>query len=161
MTTVRVSATCSLPPERVLHAAHDFSTRRVEVWPAVREEHFVVHALGETTADVTEGTPAGVGTNWERCRYDWTEPGRVIATVIDSNVYAAPGSRWEITATASGHGSHVEMTWIRKFRRNPRGLIFGTLFRVVGRPIFGRYARQVLANLEHEVHTTPGQPLPS
>ena len=28
------------------------------------------------------------------------------------------------------------------------GLIFGTLFRVVGRPIFGHYARQVLANLE-------------
>ena len=30
----------------------------------------------------------------------------------------------------------------------PRGLIFGTLFRIVGRPIFGRYARQVIANLE-------------
>ena len=42
------------------------------------------------------------------------------------------------------------MTWIRTFRRNPRGLIFGTLFRAVGRPIFGRYAHQVLDNLESD-----------
>jgi hypothetical protein len=34
------------------------------------------------------------------------------------------------------------------FRRNPRGLFFGTLFRIVGRPIFGHYARQVIANRE-------------
>jgi hypothetical protein len=40
------------------------------------------------------------------------------------------------------------MTWQRTFRRNPRGLFFGTLFRIIGRPIFGHYARQVIANLE-------------
>jgi len=38
--------------------------------------------------------------------------------------------------------------WQRTFRRNPRGLLFGTLFRIVGRPIFGHYARQVITNLE-------------
>ena len=150
MTTIRISATCSLPPERVLHAAYDFTARRIRVWPAVREEHFVVHDQGETTAVVTEGTPAGIGINWERCRYDWSEPGRVIATVIDSNVYAVPGSSWQITATAADNGSRVDMTWIRAFRRNPRGLMFGTLFRAVGRPIFGHYAHQVLANLESD-----------
>jgi len=40
------------------------------------------------------------------------------------------------------------MVWQRTFRRNPRGLFFGTLFRIAGRPIFGHYARQVIANLE-------------
>ena len=49
MTTIRISATCSLPPERVLHAAYDFTARRIRVWPAVREEHFVVHDQGETS----------------------------------------------------------------------------------------------------------------
>ena len=68
--------------------------------------------------------------------------------MTDSNVYAQPGSSWQITATPAGHGSRVEMVWLRTFRRNPRGLIFGTLFRIVGSPIFARYARQVLANLE-------------
>jgi Polyketide cyclase / dehydrase and lipid transport len=147
MITIPVALDCPLPPERVLHAAHDFSRRRVQIWPAVREQHLAVHQLGETSADVTEGTPAGIGINWERCRYDWSEAGRVSATVTDSNVYAQPGSSWQITATPAGGGSHVVMTWNRKFRRTPRGLIFGTLFAIVGRPIFRSYARETLANL--------------
>ena len=150
MTTIRISTACSLPPDRVLGAAYDFGPRRVHIWPAVREEHFVVHDHGTMSADVTEGTPTGVGFNWERCRYDWSEPGLVTATVIESNVYTARASSWQISAAASESGSHVEMTWIRTFRRSPRGLIFGTLFRTVGRPIFDRYARQVLANLEKD-----------
>ena len=106
-------------------------------WPWLargpRSAHPVVHELGETTAHATEGTPTGIGINWERCRYDWSEPGRVTATVTGSNVYARPGSFWQLTATPSEHGSRVEMVWQRTFRRNP---------------IFGSYARQVIANLE-------------
>ena len=152
MTTIKIELDCPLRPEQVSHAAHDFSPARVEVWPAVREQHFKVHDLGETSADVTEGTPAGIGINWERCHYAWSQDGRVTATVTDSNVYAHPGSSWSITATpAPGGGSHVTMTWIRKFRRTPRGLIFGGLYAVVGRPIFARYARETLDNLERQL----------
>ena len=68
--------------------------------------------------------------------------------MTSSNVYAHPGSSWQLTATPSEGGSRVEMVWERAFRRNPRGLFFGTLFRIAGRPLFGRYARQVIANLE-------------
>ena len=66
MTTIRVATDCMLAPARVLHAAYDFGPRRTQVWPAVHAEHLTVHALGETTADATEGTPAGIGINWER-----------------------------------------------------------------------------------------------
>jgi len=68
MTTVRISTDCALPPAGVLHAACDFSPRRTRVWPAVRAGHLTVHELGNMTADVTEGTPTGLGVNWERCR---------------------------------------------------------------------------------------------
>lgn len=68
--------------------------------------------------------------------------------MTDSNVYAHPGSSWQLSAAPSGRGSRIEMVWQRTFRRNPRGILFGALFRVAGRPIFGRYARQVIANLE-------------
>jgi hypothetical protein len=57
-------------------------------WLAVRTEHLTIHEISGTTADVTEGTPAGIGISWERCRYDWSEPGQVTATATDSNVYA-------------------------------------------------------------------------
>jgi polyketide cyclase/dehydrase/lipid transport protein len=147
MTEIRVVTDSPLPAERVLAAARDFSLRRAEVFPAVRIEHFEVHDLGDVWADVTEGTPAGIGVNWERCHYDWSQPGSVKATVTSSNVYAASGSSWELRATPTDAGSEVEMIWVREFTSSSRGRIFGTLFRLIGKPIFGRYAREILDNL--------------
>ena len=125
MPTIRIATDCTLPPARVLRAAYNFGPDRTLVWPAVRAEHLTVHELSDTTADATEGTPAGIGINWERCHYDWSQPGRVTATVTGSNVYVHPGSSWQLTATPSKRGSRVEMVWQRTFCRNPRGLFFG------------------------------------
>src|SRR5690242_12951602 len=57
---VRISATCSLPPELVLAAACDFSARRAEIWPNVPAKLMTVHAVGRASADVTEGTRKGL-----------------------------------------------------------------------------------------------------
>ena len=149
MPTINVVLETSLPPQRVLQAAHDFSERRAEVFPAVLVEHMEVHELADTSADVTEGTPVGpFGINWERCNYDWLQPCSVRAPVTDSNVYEPAGSSWEIKATESDGGSRVEMTWVRQFQANARGRAFGTAFRLVGKPIFRKYARDTLQNLE-------------
>ena len=91
---------------------------------------------------------AGIGDNWERCDYDWSQPSSVKATVKESNVYAVPGSSWEIKATPNESGSQVEMIWIRGFQRNARGRIFGTAFRLVGDRIFEKYGRDIVKNLE-------------
>jgi hypothetical protein len=137
----------SLSPGAVLEAAHDFTDRRSDVFPAVEAEHFEVRSIADNHADVTEGTRTGIGTNWERCRYDWSNPGSVTAAVTDSNVYA-PGSSWTITAVAGPQGSQVEMTWARQFKHTIRGRLFGFLFWLAGRTIFGKYARQIVDNLE-------------
>jgi hypothetical protein len=149
MTVINVATESTLSSERVLQAAFDFSDRRESVFPAVSVKRTIVHELGQTSADVTEGTRAGPIVNWERCRYDWSTPGRVIATVVDSNVYATPGSKWEITAVPNEDGgSHVEMTWTREFKHGPRGRFFGTLFRLVGDRIFHGYALTTIENME-------------
>jgi hypothetical protein len=149
MTVIKVETDSTLPPERVLHAAYDFSERRESIFPAVSVKRTTVHEVGQTSADVTEGTRAGPIVNWERCRYDWSTPGCVIATVTDSNVYADPGSKWEITASPKEDGgSHVELTWTREFKRGPRGRFFGTLFRLVGDRIFRGYALTTIKNME-------------
>jgi hypothetical protein len=148
VTTIRVVTETSVAPDRVLFAAHDFSERRAEIFPAVSVPKLEVHEQSATSADVSEGTRAGIGENWERCDYDWSQPGSVTATVTDSNVYAVPGSSWEIKATSNGSGSRVEMIWVREFRRDTRGRIFGTAFRLFGNRIFGKYGRDILANLE-------------
>ena len=129
MTTIHVVADSALPAARVLEAARDFSELRPEIWPAVSLEYMEVHELGDTSADVTEGTKAGVGVNWERCRYDWSQPGSVIATVTASNVYAVPGSSWQLRATPDGDGSRVEMIWTREFKPGARGRGFAGIKR--------------------------------
>jgi len=148
MSRIHVTTPSRLSPEVVLAAGHDFSARRAEVFPAVSIPHFEVHELNRSTADVTEGTPVGIGINWERCDYDWSQPGSVKAVVTDSNVYQPASSSWELRATPADNGSTVEMIWIREFTRNTRGRIFGTLFRLIGKPIFTREAKRTIRNLE-------------
>jgi len=147
MRTITFSFESWLPPGSVLEAAHDFTDRRSNVFPAVEAEHFEVHSLADEHADVTEGTGTGIGISWERCRYDWSKPGSVNAVVTDSNVYVL-GSSWTIIAVAAPQGSRVEMTWARGFKHTSRGRLFGTAFRLVGRPIFRNYARKIIDNLE-------------
>src|SRR5690349_10047352 len=103
--TISITGDVTLSPELVLTAVQDFSARREEVFPAVLVKRMTVHSLTDTRADVTEGTRAGPFIFWERCDYDWTQPGRVIAVVTASNVYATPESSWEITATPASTGS--------------------------------------------------------
>lgn len=154
MTTIHITTHSRLSPEQVLAAGHDFSARRTEIFPAVSTPHFEVHELSQTSADVTEGTPSGVGINWERCRYDWSHPGSVKAIVTHSNVYQPTKSSWELRAGQADNGSRIEMIWIREFTHNARGRIFGTLFKLIGKPIFTREAKRTVRNLERLEATT-------
>jgi hypothetical protein len=152
MVAVQVAADSSLPPEKVLEAARDFSDRRAEVWPMVQSKYLQVHETGDTSAEVTEGTFLA-GRFWERSRYDWSEPGVVKATVVDSNVFK-PGSTWELRAAGRNGGSKVEMTLNRDFQSGFRGSIasavnhgFGDRWRRLG---WARMLRQVLREIEKQ-----------
>ncbi|PBC66182.1 polyketide cyclase/dehydrase/lipid transport protein [Streptomyces sp. TLI_235] len=145
-TTIRVAVETSVTADRVLDAAHDFSARRASVFPAVSLKHLRVHRLGDSSAEVTEGSRAGAVV-WERCAYDWSRPGSVKAEVVDSNVYI-PGSTWELTARPTAGGSHVEMTWVRNFLPSPGARLLGTAYRTVGPRMFRHDARRVLRALE-------------
>jgi len=150
--SVQVTVDSSLPPEEVLEAVRDFSDRRAKVWPMVQSKHLEVHETGDTFAEVTEGTFVA-GRFWERNRYDWSEPGLVRATVIDSNVLK-PGSAWEVGARPRNGGSTVEMSVNREFQPGLKGRIgsainhgFGDRWRRFG---WRRMLGQVLGELEKQ-----------
>ena len=146
--TIRVTAKTSSPPERVLDAGRDFSKRRADVWPNVKVKHLQIHELGKTFADVTEGTWV-VGLFWERDRYDWSQPGLVKATVIDSSVFES-GSTWELRATPRDGGSDVEIVLHRGFRRGPKGRIASMVHHTAGKWIWGWFLRRALAAVERQ-----------
>jgi hypothetical protein len=146
--TIRVVAKTSSPPERVLDAGRDFSERRADVWPNVTPKHLEVHELGETFADVTEGTWV-VGLFWERSRYDWSQAGLVKATVIDSSVFE-PGSTWELRATPCDGGSEVEIVLHRGFRPGPKGRIASAVHHTAGKWVWGWFLHHALAAIEKQ-----------
>ena len=115
MPRVHVIDTTTIPAERVLESARDFSTHRADLWPDVHLEHFIVHELGPTSADVTEGNPWPIGLVWERLRYDWSEPGALRGVVTASNLFH-PGSTWELHATDTVAGTRVEIIAQRNLR---------------------------------------------
>jgi hypothetical protein len=154
--TIRVAAHTPLAPHQVLEAAHDFSARRADVWPNVRKQHLIVHNSGENFADVTEGTWV-VGLFWERNRYDWSKPGTVKATVIDSSIFE-PGSTWELQATTGDSGSQVQMVLHRGFRRGLKGRIASTVHHTVGTWVWRWFLRSALATVAKQTdipRTTP------
>jgi len=148
MHTITIDLTTPVSPERVLARIVDFSAKRPEVFKAVQAKRLIVHDVGETTADVTEGTRSGPILNWERCDYDWSRPGVVLAKVKDSNIYALTGSYWELSATPAGQGSDVRMVWAREFRRSPKGRLFNFVFKRFGQGLFTKYAGEILSNIE-------------
>jgi hypothetical protein len=82
------------------------SRLRAELWRDVYTEHLTIHDQGETWADVTEGNPWPIGLVCERLRYEWSQPGSVRGTVIESNLFK-PGSTWEIRATPNADGGSL------------------------------------------------------
>ncbi|MGV9803812.1 hypothetical protein ACWDTP_37800 [Mycobacterium sp. NPDC003449] len=114
MPVIRLTMTSTLPPVELMAVLTDFGATRPSQWPTIDDAYFQVHAIGDTWAEVTEGTAAA----WERARYDWdTERGRVTITTHESKVFG-PGGGWvfQLTPTAEGSKVDIELT------RNPEGL---------------------------------------
>jgi hypothetical protein len=104
----------SLAPEAVRAALIDFSERRPEIWPGVTPELYEVYSVGETSADVKEGTRLPWGPFWARERYDWSDPDTVRWTVVESN-FSEPGT--QISAALRRRedgGTRIELHWERK-----------------------------------------------
>ena len=128
-----------LPPDAVLQALVNFSTERQRIWretshPAV----YRVHEIGETRAVVTEGIPF----SWSRERYDWSRPGIVTLTQLDSNVARNGTIRYELEP--DGAGTRITCTRHREFF-GARGRVAGTVMRLIGPAVL---KRQLHAGLE-------------
>ena len=115
MPTVELHMTSSLSAPELMAILTDFSPARPRQWPTIDADHFTVHALGDTWAEVTEGTASA----WERARYDWDDRRhRVTVTTHDSKVFG-PGGGWVFQLTPYDAGTRIDI----ELTRNPTTLV--------------------------------------
>jgi hypothetical protein len=113
MPRLELDVETSLPPERVREALLDFSERRPELWPSIEPSLYAVYSVGETSADVREGTKLLFTRIWANEHYDWSTPDTIRWTVTESN-FSAPGSYVAATLhPRDGGGTRVHIEWER------------------------------------------------
>jgi hypothetical protein len=119
-----------LEPEEVVSHLVDFGERRPELWPAIDPSVYSVHTVGADWAEVTEGS-AVLGGIWARERYDWSQPGIVQATILDSNFWHRGGT-WTLRAAPRANGGS-RLTVVRDRRaKNAKARVLEGLMRMVG-----------------------------
>ena len=145
MAKLHYEADGAVSADRFTKALTDFSERRPELWPGLDAKYYEVHELGDTWADVTEGTDIFGGV-WARERYDWSEPGVVRLTLQDSADFV-PGTVtvYRITPGVDG-GCHVAVDFQRT-ARSLRGRLVGVLVSLAGRRRFADELREALDRL--------------
>ncbi|MDP9890170.1 hypothetical protein [Pseudarthrobacter enclensis] len=110
MPKVEMVVDTPIPPATVREALLDFSPGRPNVWPGIHAPLYEVYDVGDTYADIREGSKAPGGAIWAKEHYDWSDPETVTWTVQESN-FCAPGSyvSARIKPNVSG-GSRIHIT---------------------------------------------------
>jgi hypothetical protein len=108
------------PADAIRAALLDFSERRPDLWPGLPPAQYKVYEVGDTWAEIREGYRGRI---WVRERYDWSVPGSIRFTAVDSG-FAKPGSYVVVEIEpAEGGGSTLHVTWVRWGKD-----VFGKLF---------------------------------
>jgi hypothetical protein len=142
---IHYEADGAVSADRFIAALTDFGPRRPELWPGLDAKFFTLHELGDTWADVTEGTDIFGGV-WARERYDWSEPGVVRLTLQEAPDFT-PGTTTVYRVTPAGADRcHVVVDFHRQ-ARSMRGRLVGFLVAVAGRRRFADELRVMLDRL--------------
>lgn len=145
MAKIHYEADGRVSPERFIAALTDFSERRPELWPNLDTRFYRLHELGDSWAEVTEGSDL-FGGIWAREHYDWSEPGRVQLRLVASPHFKA-GTTIEYRVTsAPGGGCHVAVDFDRIAASLPARVV-GLVVQVVGTRRFANDLRTTLARL--------------
>jgi hypothetical protein len=155
MPRVELDIDTPLSPERVISTLTDFSERRPEIWPGLHPSLYEVHSLGETWAEVKEGSRLPGMTVWAIEHYDWSVPDTVTWTVKESN-FCAPGSSVSAQVEPGpGGGSRIHVTWNRTGVGFKGRMIVGMIKLSSGKPV----AASIKAGLDkmREQQPQPGK----
>lgn len=127
MFTIHMHQNTTATPEEFLAGLTDFGPGRAKLFPNSADEHLKVHSRGANDADVTEGS----GGVWERLRYDWSDPSRVVMTTTESNIWGgSSGHTYTFTRKPDGT-TDVDAVVVRE-GKNLKGRLLGAILGSIG-----------------------------
>ena len=130
MSTIHFHQTMTSTPEQFLAALTDFGPGRAKLFGNSADEYLKVHRRGATEADVTEGS----GGIWERLHYDWSDPGRVVMTTTDSNIWGGhSGHTYTFTRRPDGK-TDLDAVVVRE-GKNLKGRVLGLVLGTIGKGV--------------------------
>jgi hypothetical protein len=143
MSTIHLHRTTTLTPEQYIAGLTDFGPGRSKLFGNSADEYLKVHHLGALEADVTEGS----GGVWERLRYDWSDPDRVVLTTSDSNVWGgASGHTYSFTRRPNGV-TDIDVAVVRD-GKNFKGRILGLVLKTIGKGVLEKAFENSVKALE-------------
>ncbi|MGN6338788.1 hypothetical protein [Mycobacterium sp.] len=133
MSAIHFHAATSSTPAQFIAGLTDFGPGRSKVFKNSADSYLMVHNKSPHQADVTEGS----GGIWERLLYDWSDPNRVAAKTIDSNVFGgASGYRYTLTRQPDGT-TDIDVVIVRE-GKNIRGLVLSGVLGTIGKRSLGK-----------------------
>jgi hypothetical protein len=132
MPTIRLHRTTRATPEQLVAAITDFGPGRSKIFPNSADGYLKVHSQGPHEADVTEGSN-GI---WERLRYDWSDPGRIVMTTTDSNVWGGRSGHTYTLERRPDGTTDLDVVVVRE-GRNLKGRLLGFVVSLGGRRVLG------------------------
>jgi len=130
MSTIHFKETTTATPEQFIAGLTDFGPGRSKLFGNSADEYLKVHSKGAHEADVTEGS----NRIWERLRYDWSNPDRVVLTTTDSNLWGgASGHTYTFTRQPNG-STDIDVIIVRE-GKNLKGKLLGAFVGTFGKSV--------------------------
>ncbi len=130
MSTIHLHQTTTLTPEQYVAGLTDFGPGRSKIFGNSADAYLKVHSKNTHDADVTEGS----GGIWERLRYDWSNPNRVVLTTTDSNTWGG-ASGYVYTFPRQPNGTtDIDVVIVRE-GKNLKGKVLGLVLGTIGRSV--------------------------
>jgi hypothetical protein len=143
MATIHVHQTTTLTPEQFIAGLTDFGPGRSKLFGNSADGYLKVHDQGPNHADVTEGS-SGI---WERLRYDWSDPNRVVLTTTDSNVWGGnSGHTYTFTQEPDGT-TDVDVVVVRE-GKNFKGRALAIVVGIIGKRFLGKQLGKTVKAIE-------------
>lgn len=143
MATMHFTEQTTATPRQFAAALTDFGPDRQKVFGNSSGKYLKVHEIGADHADVTEGS-VGI---WERLRYDWSDPNRVVMTTVDSNIWGGQSSHTYTFTPLPDGKTQLDVVVVRD-GKNLRGRLTELLVSTVGQGVLKKALKDTIKAVE-------------